>query len=114
MGFTPVDGLIMGTRVGSIDPVVSMHLGKLLNISYDELSRIFNKESGLLGISGYSDMRDLWKNKKDPKCKLAMNMFVDRLIHYIGAYIAELNGVDANSIHSWHRRKCMVYQKSCA
>ena len=95
MGFTPVDGLVMGTRVGSVDPVVSMHLGKLLGVSYDELSRIFNKESGLLGISGYSDMRELWNRKKDPKCRLAMKMFVDRLVHYIGAYIAELNGINA-------------------
>jgi acetate kinase len=94
MGFTPVDGLIMGTRVGHVDPVVSIHLGKHLNLSYDDMSRILNKESGLLGISGFSDMRLLWKNRKHPRCKLAIDMFIDRIVHYIGAYIAEMNGVD--------------------
>jgi acetate kinase len=94
MGFTPTDGLIMGTRSGSLDPYIAVHLEKILNIEYEALGRILNKQSGLLGISGYSDMRMLWKNKKDKKCRLAMDMFADRIAHYIGAYIAELNGVD--------------------
>jgi len=94
MGFTPVDGLIMGTRVGSLDPVISIHMGQHFNLKYEDLNKIFNKQSGLLGISGYSDMRDLHKNRKNPKCRLAMDMFSDRLTHFIGAYIAEMNGVD--------------------
>ncbi|MGV8151434.1 MAG: acetate/propionate family kinase [Candidatus Woesearchaeota archaeon] len=94
MGFTPTDGLIMGTRSGSLDPYIAVHLEKILNIGYEELGKILNKQSGLLGISGYSDMRMIWKNKKDQKCKLAMEMFADRITHYIGAYISELNGVD--------------------
>ena len=94
MGFAPVDGLIMGTRVGSLDPVISIHMGEHFNLGYEDLSRIFNKQSGLLGISGYSDMRLLRKNQKEPRCRLAMGMFADRVTHFIGAYIAELNGVD--------------------
>ncbi len=95
MGFTPLDGLIMGTRCGTLDPAVALHLEKILNIGYEDLGKILNKKSGLLGISGKSDMRDLHKTQKDPKSKLAINMFADRITHYIGAYISELNGVDA-------------------
>jgi acetate kinase len=94
MGFTPVDGLIMGTRCGHLDPAISFRIGAAMNLSYEQLGKILNKESGLLGISGYSDMRDLRKNQKNPRCRLAMDMFADRVTHYIGAYIAELNGVD--------------------
>ena len=95
MGFTPLDGLMMGTRCGSLDPAVALHLENILKIGYEEMGKILNKKSGLLGISGQSDMRDLYKTRIDPKSKLAMDMFADRLTHYIGAYIAELNGVDA-------------------
>ncbi len=95
MGFTPTDGVIMGTRSGSIDPGVILHLEKILNINFDEVSKILNKKSGLLGISSHSDMRDLRKNQKDKKCKLAMDMFADRITHFIGAYIAELNSINA-------------------
>lgn len=95
MGFTPLDGLIMGTRCGHLDPAVPLHIGTTLNLNYDQLGKIFNKQSGLLGISGYSDMRDLYKTEHEPKSRLAMDMFVDRIVHYIGAYIAEMNGVDA-------------------
>lgn len=94
MGFTPTDGLIMGTRSGSLDPYIAVHLEKILNIGYEELGKILNKQSGLLGISGYSDMRMLRKYHIQAKPRLAMEMFADRLTHFIGAYIAELNGVD--------------------
>lgn len=95
MGFTPLDGLIMGTRCGQLDPAVPLHMGTILNMNYEQLGKIFNKQSGLFGISGYSDMRDLHKTENEPKSRLAMDMFVDRIIHYIGAYIAEMNGIDA-------------------
>jgi acetate kinase len=94
MGFTPTDGLIMGTRSGHLDPLAATHIGEILKQSYPELERLLNKESGLKGICGYSDMRTIWKNKNDKKCRLAMKMFSDRIIHYIGAYIAEMNGLD--------------------
>ncbi len=95
MGFTPLDGLIMGTRCGHLDPAISIHLGTILNLNYEQLGKILNKQSGLLGISGYSDMRDLHRTQHEEKSKLAMEMFADRVIHYIGAYAAEMNGVDA-------------------
>jgi len=94
MGFTPLDGLIMGTRCGHLDPAISMHIGTTLNMNYEALGKILNKQSGLLGISGFSDMRDLRKTRNEPKSKLAMKMFADRITHYIGAYVAEMNGVD--------------------
>jgi len=94
MGFTPLDGLIMGTRCGHLDPAVSIHIGTSLGLNYEQLGKILNKQSGLLGIGGFSDMRDLRKNQKDKKAQLAMKMFADRVTHYIGAYISELNGVD--------------------
>lgn len=94
MGFTPTDGLIMGTRSGSLDPYIAVHLEKILNIGYEELGNILNKKSGLLGLSGYSDMRKLLENIKNEDCRLAIDIFVDRIVHYIGAYIAELNGID--------------------
>jgi len=95
MGFTPLDGLIMGTRCGHLDPAISMHLGTSLNLNYEQMGKILNKQSGLLGISGYADMRDLFKTQNEEKSKLAMEMFTDRIVHYIGAYVAEMNGVDA-------------------
>lgn len=94
MGFTPTDGLIMSTRTGTLDPYIAVHLEKILGMGYEQLGNVLNKKSGLLGISGYSDMRSIWDNKNNESCKLAMDMFADRLTHYIGAYIAELNGVD--------------------
>jgi acetate kinase len=95
MGFTPLDGLIMGTRCGHLDPAIAMHIGTTLNLNYEQLDKLFNKQSGLLGISGHSDMRDLHKLEHEEKSKLAIDMFVDRIVHYIGAYVAELNGIDA-------------------
>ncbi|MGV8141138.1 MAG: acetate/propionate family kinase [Candidatus Woesearchaeota archaeon] len=95
MGFTPLGGLIMGTRSGDIDPGIILHLGNFLGIDYEQMGNILNKKSGLLGISGRSDMRDLHKNSGEEISKLAMDMFSDRIIHYIGAYIAEMNGIDA-------------------
>jgi acetate kinase len=95
MGFTPLDGLIMGTRCGHLDPAISIHLGTTLNLNYEQMDKILNKQSGLLGISGHSDMRDIHKNQHEEKSKLAMEMFADRVTHYIGAYAAEMNGVDA-------------------
>jgi acetate kinase len=95
MGFTPLDGLIMGTRCGHLDPAVAIHIGSTQAMNYEQLGKMLNKDSGLLGISGHSDMRDLRKTHNEEKSRLAMEMFADRIVHYIGAYIAELNGVNA-------------------
>ncbi len=98
MGFTPLEGLIMGTRCGDIDAAVVLYLIECKKISPKRLGEILNKESGLLAISGkYKDMRDLVesKNKGDRKSELAIEMFVYRIKKYIGAYLAAMNGADA-------------------
>lgn len=95
MGFTPLDGLIMGTRCGHMDPAIMIHLGTVLNMDYAQLDKLLNKQSGLLGICGYSDMRDIHRTENEERSRLAIDMFADRIVHYIGAYIAEMNGVDA-------------------
>lgn len=90
MGFTPLEGVMMGTRSGSIDPGLIIFLAK----KRIKIERLLNKESGLKGISGYSDFRDVIKNIKQEKCKLAYNMFVYKIVKQIGAYVAALNGLD--------------------
>ena len=93
MGFTPLEGLVMGTRSGSFDPAIAEFLERN-GISVSELIRIANKKSGLLGISGTSnDVRDLEKSKS-PRAKLALEMFSYVAAKTIGSYIAAMNGVD--------------------
>ncbi len=95
MGFTPLEGLLMGTRSGDLDPAVVFYLMEKENLSPGRISDILNKESGLLGISGVSnDMRDL-KSKIAQRAKLAIEMFIYRIEKYIGAYQAAMNGLDA-------------------
>jgi acetate kinase len=99
MGFTPLEGLIMGTRSGDIDPAIIFFLAHEKNYSWKQLHDLLNKESGLLGISGLTrDMRDLHKAavKGHTQAKLAIKMFCNRVAFYIGGYAALLNGVDAN------------------
>lgn len=97
MGFTPVEGLIMGTRSGDIDLGVVTFLMNKEMIGSDAVSTLFNKHSGVLGISGVSsDMRDVENAAKegDPRAQLALDMYVYRLKKYIGAYMAALDGAD--------------------
>lgn len=96
MGFTPIEGLMMSTRSGDIDPGINSYLVKSLNISVTEVENILNHKSGLLGVSGVSqDMRDiLKKSKSNTRCKLALNMFIYRIQKYIGSYVAVLSRVD--------------------
>lgn len=94
MGFSPLSGITMGTRSGDIDPSLLQHLMHETGISMDEMINILNTKSGLLGISGISsDMRDL-KYNKNPRAVLARKIFLNRIVRYIGAYIAEMGGVD--------------------
>jgi acetate kinase len=94
MGFTPLEGLIMGTRSGDIDPAIIPYLAKKEKLKLDEINKILNKKSGLKGISGISnDMRDLLASQK-PRAKLAIDCYVYRIAKYIGSYIAAMNGVD--------------------
>jgi acetate kinase len=99
MGFTPLEGLVMGTRSGDVDPAVVWHLVRREGLSVDEVERLLNERSGLLGVSGVSrDMRELLKaaeGKPDSRAALALDMFCYRVRKYIGAYLAVLGGADA-------------------
>ncbi len=97
MGFTPLEGLVMGTRSGDIDPAIIFYLSQK-GYSTEELNNLLNKKSGLLGISEISnDMRNLFaaKEKGDEKAKIAIDIFCYRLRKYIGAYLAVLGKTDA-------------------
>ena len=97
MGFTPLDGVVMGTRCGSIDPYIIPYLMKKDNLTPDQMTEIMNKKSGFLGISGVSsDARDLdaRANAGDMRCKLALKMLTYGVIKYIGQFAAVMNGVD--------------------
>ncbi len=98
MGLTPLDGLVMGTRCGSIDPSVIFFLCKNLNLTAEEVSKILNKESGLMAISAKtSDFRGITEGleSNDPRCTLAYEMFCYRLAKYIASYYIPLGRVDA-------------------
>lgn len=97
MGLTPLDGLIMGTRCGSIDPAISSFIMEHENMTGEEVNDMFNKKSGLLGISGVSnDMRDLKKasDEGNERAQLAYEMYSNSVKKYIGQYIAVMGGVD--------------------
>ena len=97
MGFTPLEGLIMGTRSGDIDPAILLYLSRECNYNNDEIDTMVNKKSGLLGICGQNDMYQIHKmiEEGDKKAKLALEMFIYRIKKYIGAYYAILGEVDA-------------------
>ena len=97
MGFSPLDGLVMGTRSGSIDPTIPIYLMKNNNLSIEEVYNLLNKKSGVLGISEVSsDFRDIEEEamKGNKKASLALDIFHYRIKTQIGSYIAALNGVD--------------------
>lgn len=96
MGFGPLSGLVMGTRSGDIDPSIIFHLVSQ-GYELEQVSTLLNKRSGMLGLSGYSDMRDVTKAmaEGDEKAKLAYDIYAYRIRKYIGAYAAVLNGLDA-------------------
>ncbi len=99
MGLTPLEGLIMGTRSGDIDPAIMEFIAKKENKTLDEVMTILNKESGVYGLSGgvSSDFRDLdiAAEEGNELCKEAIDVFAYRVVKYIGAYAAAMNGVDA-------------------
>lgn len=97
MGFTPVDGLIMGTRTGEIDPGVLLYLADKEELSVSGVNNLINKKSGVAGISQLSsDMRDLETaaHEGNPKALLALNMYAYKIKKFIGAYVAAMNGLD--------------------
>ncbi|WP_345799961.1 acetate kinase [Microbacterium sp. AZCO] len=99
MGMTPLEGLVMGTRSGDIDPAVLFHLARRADLSIGELDALLNKRSGLLGLAGVSDMRDIREGveRGDAAATLAFEVYVHRLRAYAGAYLAQLGGVDVIS-----------------
>ena len=99
MGLTPLEGLVMGTRSGDIDPAVIEYLMAKEGFSIDQIDTMLNKQSGLLGISGLTnDMRELLAEEEengDRRARLAIDIFVARIRKYVGAYLAEMNGATA-------------------
>ena len=97
MGMTPLEGLAMSTRSGDLDPGLFYYLLKKGNLTPEELNTLLNKDSGLKGLSGYSDMRDVIEQAAsgDEDARLALQVFTHRVQKYIGAYAAAMGGVDA-------------------
>ena len=97
LGFSPVSGLIMGTRSGDIDPSIIFHLAEKLDYSLKDINTLLQKKSGMLGLTGYSDLRDIESeaSKGNKDCQLALQMNTYRIKKYIGSYAAILNGLDA-------------------
>ena len=98
MGLTPLEGLVMGTRSGDIDPAIIEYLAHNMGKSLEEVMNLLNKESGVYGLSGISsDFRDLEKAAEEgnERAQLAQDVFGYRVAKYIGAYTAAMNGVDA-------------------
>lgn len=101
MGLTPLEGLMMGTRTGDIDPAVVFHLARQGGMTIDEIDTLFNKQSGMKGLTGESDMRSVWEmifNDDDKeaqhRARVAMDVYINRLLKYVGSYTAELGGLD--------------------
>ena len=97
MGLTPLEGLVMGTRSGDIDPAVVFHLGRVAGMDMDEVDELLNKRSGLYGLCGERDMREIRRriDEGDTAARLAFDIYIHRLKKYIGAYCAVLGTVDA-------------------
>ena len=94
MGFTPLEGLVMGSRCGDIDPAIVLYIQRELGMSLDEVDKQLNKKSGLLGLCGESDLREILASS-DEKAKLAEDIMIRRCKKYIGSYMALLDRVDA-------------------
>ncbi|WP_328668179.1 acetate kinase [Streptomyces sp. NBC_00322] len=97
MGLTPLEGLVMGTRSGDIDPAVTFHLKRVAGMSVDDIDELLNKRSGLVGLCGDNDMREIRRRieEGDERARLAFDIYIHRLKKYIGAYYAVLGRVDA-------------------
>ncbi|WP_068301157.1 acetate/propionate family kinase [Pararhodobacter sp. CCB-MM2] len=97
MGLTPLEGLVMGTRSGDVDPGAFGYLNRQLGLSIAEIEEALNKDSGLKGLTGSADMRDVEERaaQGDPAAQMAINLYAHRVRKYIGAYAAGMGGVDA-------------------
>ncbi|MFW2513024.1 acetate kinase [Demequina sp. SO4-13] len=97
MGLTPLEGLVMGTRSGDIDPAVTLHLARTAGMSIDEVDALLNRRSGMLGLTGYSDMRDVWRvaDEGSHDARLGLDVYCRRIRGYVGQYYAQLGHLDA-------------------
>ncbi|MDR6940110.1 acetate/propionate family kinase [Arcanobacterium hippocoleae] len=96
MGLTPLEGLVMGTRTGDIDPAVVFHLRRVAGMNVDDIDTLFNKKSGLKGLCGDNDMRQVRKRAAagEQNAIEALEIYIHRILRYIGAYTAEMGGLD--------------------
>lgn len=96
MGLTPLEGLVMGTRSGDIDPGLILHLNRVAKLSVDQIDTLLNKQSGLKGLCGENDFRAITAKIEagDTSARRAYDVYIHRLRHYIGAYMVELGSVD--------------------
>ncbi len=97
MGLTPLEGLVMGTRSGDLDPAIVLYLQRQAAMSVDEVDTLLNRRSGLAGLAGHSDLRDVHTaaDNGDAAAQLALDIYVRRIKHYVGGYAAIMGGVDA-------------------
>ncbi|MGY2117300.1 acetate kinase [Nocardia gipuzkoensis] len=97
MGLTPLEGLVMGTRPGDLDPGIVAHLARSAHLDIDQIDTLLNRDSGIKGLSGVNDFRELRRliESGDEAARLAYDVYVHRLRRYLGAYLIELGGVDA-------------------
>lgn len=116
MGFTPLEGLLMGTRTGDMDPAIILHIMSKEGLTVSEMNSMLNKHSGVLGVSGLSsDMREIEQNyHNNERVRLAFDIFVYRIKKYIGAYAAAMGGVDAVIFTAGiGENSSMVREKAC-
>ncbi|HEC1542339.1 TPA: acetate kinase [Campylobacter upsaliensis] len=116
MGFTPLEGLMMGTRCGDIDPATLPFIAKAKNLNADELDTMMNKQSGLYGVCGYNDFRDVVSEIQNGNnlARLALDMYCYRLAKYIGSYFAILPHTDALIFTAGvGENASLVRQKTC-
>ncbi|MEV6137200.1 acetate kinase [Nocardia sp. NPDC051990] len=97
MGLTPLEGLVMGTRGGDLDPGIIAHLARSAQLSIDQIDEMLNRNAGLKGLSGVNDFRELQRliDAGDAAARLAYDVYIHRMRRYLGAYLIELGGVDA-------------------
>jgi acetate kinase len=97
MGLTPLEGLVMGTRSGDVDPALVLHVRRTRNLSTEEIDAVLNSRSGLLALAGDNDMREVQRRAAagDPAAELALDVYCYRIRKYVGAYLAALGGADA-------------------
>ncbi|QRV01778.1 acetate kinase [Arcanobacterium phocisimile] len=116
MGLTPLEGLVMGTRTGDIDPAAVFHLARQAGMSIDELDTLFNKQSGLKGLTGSNDMRSVWEmaHAGNENAIEALEVYIHRLLKYVGSYTAVMGGLDVLTFtagvgeNSWETRKMLL------